>query len=116
MKLLNQLLLTFCGVNCARTKYPRVPPAGNEDHTGIPGSIYTGKLYKDHGLFEFTIDSSETAAALRDLESNYNLDWLRPHRGATFALGTSVQILTTPADRLTFAQALQDAGNNKIPT
>ena len=76
----------------------------------VIGSIYKGKSYADHGIFDFVIENGHTASVLRELNDKYHLDWFRPHRGANFVVGTSVQILTREKDRLGFAKALRDAG------
>jgi len=60
---------------------------------------YTGISFSDYGVFDFTIETAETATALREINEKYVIDWFRPHRGASFELGQHVQIIAEPNDR-----------------
>ena len=71
---------------------------------------YTGKSYKNNGFYDFTIENEKTAKVLIDLESKLNLDWFKPHNGATFHIGTKVQIMTEQEDKKTFEAAFQQSG------
>lgn len=90
MKISKQLVLALCGT--------------------VSSSIYTGKSYDENGIFDFIIESEQTAAVLQNLNKKFDLDWFRPHQGATYEVGQRVQILTSPKDRSAFAKSLRKAG------
>jgi hypothetical protein len=71
---------------------------------------YTGKSYKNNGIYDFTIENKRTAKVLLNLENKLKLDWFKPHNGATFDIGTKVQIMTEPQDKKTFEAALRQSG------
>ena len=72
--------------------------------------VYTGKSYKDHGIFDITVTSAAVGDVLKSLDTTFSLDWLKPHEGATYTIGTKTSILVDPEDKDAFQTVLQEQG------
>ena len=48
---------------------------------GNDSSFYQGKSFKDNGLYRFTIESESMGKTLREINYNYDIEWLEPHHG-----------------------------------
>ena len=56
--------------------------------------------YRDNGVLKFKIESETTGEALKRIEDDedFMLEWLAPHEGPNYRIGTDVIIMTEPDD------------------
>ena len=56
--------------------------------------------YRDNGVLKFKIESETTGEALKRIEDDedFMLEWLAPHEGPNYRVGTDVIIMTEPDD------------------
>merc|ERR1712131_401229 len=61
---------------------------------------WSGKSYRDNGVLKFKIESETTGNALKRIEDDedFLLEWLAPHEGPNYQIGTDVIIMTEPED------------------
>jgi len=78
------------------------------------GSVYSGKSYAGNGHLRFQITNERQAKALRKVENEFQVDWLAPHEGPNFGIGTDISILTEPTDTGPIVKALKKAGAELI--
>lgn len=75
---------------------------------------YTGRSYKSNGHLRFKISDGKQSKALQNLENEFQFDWLAPHEGPDFSIGTDISIVTDPADTAPIIKALKKAGADLV--
>ena len=62
--------------------------------------IFELSAYRDNGVLKFKIESETTGEALKRIEDDedFVLEWLAPHEGPNYQIGTDVIIMTEPED------------------
>ena len=62
--------------------------------------ICSGRSYKESGHLQFTINSVKQSRALEKIENEFSIDWLAPHEGPNYDIGTEVAIITDPSEKV----------------
>jgi len=75
----------------------------------IGANRYTGQSFENYGLYEFKISSEEASSVVENLDSKFQLNWLKPHEGPTYEVGQTVQFLTLPENREDIESSLEKA-------
>jgi len=65
----------------------------------VRSSSFTGKSYRDYGKFDITVTSEKVGNVLRTLDEKFSIDWLKPHEGPTYNIGTDLTLLVEPSDK-----------------
>ena len=62
--------------------------------------LFELSAYRDNGVLKFKIESETTGNALKRIEDveDFMLEWLAPHEGPNYQIGTDVIIMTEPED------------------
>jgi len=59
---------------------------------------FAWKTYENYSIFHYTISTATVANATKEIDRNYRINWLMPHHGPTYRLGTEISILVKPND------------------
>ena len=63
--------------------------------------------YENYVIFDFEISTRSVKLATKAIDKNYEINWLKPHEGGIFQVGTDVSLLVKPADVSNVETALQ---------